>query len=102
LLSTTRAFTSIATCNGWPSTSAYRKARLLGSDGVYTRPSRGRGTKLSIAQEHLMNLAGCVNRSAIGNKTNGKLAYTENAEDVSSSATDSPEHDSQDSSNATV
>ena len=79
-----------------------RKARLLGSDGVYTRPSRGRGTKLSIAQEHLMNLAGGVNRSAIGHKTNGKLAYTENAEDVSSSATVSPEHDSQDSSNATV
>jgi polyphosphate kinase len=78
-----------------------RKARLLGPDGVYTRPSRGRGTKLSIAQEHLMNLAGGVNRSAIGNKTNGKLAYTENAEELSS-ATDSPEQDSQDSSNATV
>jgi hypothetical protein len=80
-----------------------RKARLLGPDGVYTRPLRGRGRKPFIAEEQLMNQAGGgVNRSANGHKTNGQLAYTENAEAISSSATASPEHDSQDSSNATV
>ena len=77
--------------------------RLLGPDGVCARPLRGRGRKPFIAQEQLMNRAGGgVNRSANGHKTDGQLAYTENAEAISSSATASPEHDSQDSSNATV
>jgi polyphosphate kinase len=80
-----------------------RKARLLGSDGVYTRPPRGRGVKPLSAQEQLMNLAnGGISRSAHASKTNGKLAYTEKPEADASSAVASPEQDSQDSSNATV
>jgi polyphosphate kinase len=81
-----------------------RKARILGSDGIYTRAPRGeRGKGLSV-QEHLMRLASApVDGSDKSQELTSNLAYTkEQAVTAPSDSAVNPELELQDSLNATV
>jgi polyphosphate kinase len=81
-----------------------RKARILGSDGVYTYAKRARGAKSFSVQEHLMDVAhGNVNGSAKSKVRRPKLLYT-NGQRVTASTdpAEAQEREAQDSSNASV
>jgi polyphosphate kinase len=81
-----------------------RKARILGSDGVYTRAPRGaRGQGFSV-QEHLMRQAqAVVNGSGIPSNAITNVPYTREPQaSAPSDATENSEDEIQESQNATV
>ena len=82
-----------------------RKARILGSDGMYTRAPRGARGKGFSVQDHLMHLAHpAVNGSGASHEQIVNVAYTKDQEVTAlSDAAETPElEEIQDSLNATV
>jgi polyphosphate kinase len=81
-----------------------RKARILGSDGRYTRAPRAAKGKNFSVQEHLMHLAHpAVNGSATAPGPAVNAAHTRDQElTTPSDSAETPEQEIQDSSNATV
>lgn len=81
-----------------------RKARILGSDGVYTRAPRGGKGKGFSVQEHLMNVAhALVNGSGKLPERATLLPYTKEQEaSATSDSAENSEQEIQDSLNATV
>jgi len=81
-----------------------RKARILGSDGVYTRAPRGAKVKSFSVQDHLMSLAHPpVNGSGKYHQTPANVPYTSEQQiSAQSNSAEAPEEEIQDSLNATV
>jgi polyphosphate kinase len=81
-----------------------RKARILGSDGLYTRAPRGARGKGFSVQEHLMKLAHPnVNGSGKSHQLASSVSYTKQQEmSPHLDSAETPEQEIQDSSNATV
>jgi polyphosphate kinase len=81
-----------------------RKARILGSDGVYTRAPRGEKGKGLSVQQHLMDLASTpVNGSGKSQEHGHNVPYTEErTAPVPSDSVETAEDEIQDSLNATV
>ena len=80
-----------------------RKARILGSDGVYRRAPRGERGKGFSVQEHLMRLASVpVNGSGNSQETASNLSYKEQAVTARVESGVNSDLELQDSLNATV
>ena len=81
-----------------------RKARVLGSDGLYTPVHRERGSKSFSVQQHLMELARPqMNGAGKSPERQLALAYTTGEPEHRPAApTETPEQEVQDSTNATV
>ena len=81
-----------------------RKARVLGSDGLYTPVHRERGSKSFSVQQHLMELAQTqMNGAGKSRERQLALAYTTGEPEHRPAApTETPEQEVQDSTNATV
>jgi polyphosphate kinase len=81
-----------------------RKARILGSDGLYTRAPRGARGKGFSVQDHLMRLAHPnVNGSGKSHQLAPNVLYTKKQEmPPHLDSAETPEKEIQDSSNATV
>jgi len=79
------------------------KARVLGSEGIYSYVRRGKGVKGLSAQEQLMTLAcGSVNGSSKSGKLSSCVTYTSGAEGAAPAEPAVPAEEVQDSLNATV
>jgi polyphosphate kinase len=79
-----------------------RKARILGSDGIYTRVPRGERGKGFSVQQHLMDIANApVNGSGKSKDHTENEAYTEDRA-VAANSAEIAEDEIQDSLNATV
>jgi len=79
------------------------KARVLGSEGIYSYVRRGKGVKGLSAQEQLMTLAcGSVNGSSKSGKLASSVTYTSGAEGAAPAEPAVPAEEVQDSLNATV
>ena len=81
-----------------------RKARILGSDGIYTRAPRGEKGKGFSVQQHLMDIANApVNGSGKSKDNTENVTYTEErAVATPSDSIEAAEDEIQDSLNATV
>jgi polyphosphate kinase len=81
-----------------------RKARILGSDGIYTRAPRGEKGKGFSVQQHLMDIANApVNGSGKSKDNTENVTYTEErAVAAPSDSIEAAEDEIQDSLNATV
>ena len=81
-----------------------RKARILGTNGLYTRAPRGARGKSFSVQEHLMHLAHpAVNGSGTPHEQVANVTYTKDQEVTApSDSAEAPEQEIQDSLNATV
>jgi polyphosphate kinase len=80
-----------------------RKARLLGPDGRYTRPQRGRARSGFSVQEHLMRMSQTMNGSGSPGAQQSALAYTNiDGLQVPSEPVDELEKELPGSANATI
>jgi hypothetical protein len=80
-----------------------RKARILGADGLYTRPHRGRGRGGFSVQEHLMKMSHAANGTGTSSPQQLALAYTKvDGVQVPSEPVDEQERELPGSANATI